>query len=353
VKKYLIFGNAESVHILKWVKELIKYFEVFIISSKGVHPEIESLVPKDQIFRFNLNIGTRGGNYKILIKYFRIKKIIKSIKPDFVNPHYVTSHGFLIALIKEFNLVPFALIQTTWGTDILVTPFSNKIYYLLTAFSLNKANLITSDSEYMTTVIQQISVSEIITFSFGLDELPEISLSDKDENLYYSNRMLTENYNIKEVIDFFRLIIYQNPKARLVISHDGDQRKYLESYSKELGLDNKIRFLGFISLEEQTKLYKQSQFYLSLPKSDSTSVSLIEAMAYGCIPILSNIPANHEWIKDGINGIIYRKQGFNVGNFKEVLSRREIIARNNREIVKERAIFPDLMKQFVEKINQI
>jgi glycosyltransferase involved in cell wall biosynthesis len=353
MKKYLIFGNAESVHILKWVKELIRYFEVYIISSKGVHPEISSLIQNDHIYKLDLNIESDGGNYRILKKYFLVKKIIKTINPDFVNPHYITSHGFLIALIKKFHIHPFRLIQTTWGTDILVTPFRNKIYYLLTKFSLDKANLITSDSEYMTGVIKKISSSETMTFSFGLDELPEISLSEKDENLFYSNRMLTDNYNIKEVIDLFNLITQLNPVARLVISHDGDQRKYLENYAKELGLENKVTFIGFVSLEDQIRFYRQAQFYLSLPIYDSASVSLIEAMAYGCIPILSDIPANHEWIKDGINGIIYRNQDFNVIKFSEFLSNKETIARMNRKIIEERGIFPESMKHFVEKINQI
>jgi L-malate glycosyltransferase len=353
MKKYLIFGNAESVHILKWVKELIKYFEVFIISSKGIHSEISTIVQNDHIYKLDLSIGPTGGNYQVLIKYFKIKKLIKAIKPDFVNPHYITSHGFLVALIKKFNKYPFRLIQTTWGTDILVTPFKNKVYYFLTKFSLDKANLITSDSEYMTGIIRKISLSKTITFSFGLDELPEISLEDKNENLFYSNRMLTENYNIKGVIDFFNLIAQSNLNARLIISHDGDQRNYLEIYSKQLGLENKISFVGFISLEEQIRIYRESQFYLSLPLSDSTSVSLIEAMAYGCIPVLSDIPANHEWIKDGVNGIIYRNKEFDVARFLAVNSRKETIARMNRKIVEEKGIFPVSMKHFIEKIIQI
>jgi glycosyltransferase involved in cell wall biosynthesis len=353
MKKYLIFGNAESVHLLKWVKELVKYFEVFIISSKGVHPEIAALIQKDHLNILDLYIGPTGGNYKILEKYFNVKNLIKTIEPDFVNPHYVTSHGFLIALIKNFSNFPFRLIQTTWGTDILVTPFKNKLYYNLTKFSLDKANLITSDSEYMTSVIKTISGSETMTFSFGLDELPDISLDTKDVNLFYSNRMLTENYNIKGVIDLFNLIVQSNPNALLIISHDGEQRKYLEDYSKQIGLENKITFVGFISLEEQIRLYREAQFYLSLPVSDSTSVSLIEAMAYGCIPVLSDIPANHEWIKDGVNGIIFRKEDFNLSKFLEFSSNNITIARTNRKIIEERGIFPESIKHFVEKINQI
>jgi hypothetical protein len=29
-------------------------------------------------------------------------------------------------------------------------------------------------------------------------------------------------------------------------------------------------------------------------------------MAYGCVPIVSDLPSNKEWIKDGVNGFIVR-----------------------------------------------
>lgn len=353
MKKYILFGNAESVHIVKWVRELNKYFDVFVISSTNVHPEISALIPRHRIFKLDMQIGAKGGNYQIIKKYYAVKSIISSIGPDFINPHYITSHGFLLAIISKFNLHRYKLIQSTWGTDILVTPFKNKIYYHLTKFALNQADLITSDSDYMTEIIRKLSKSETITFTFGLDEIPDISNSQKEENLFYSNRMLIENYNIREVILLFSRISKVNSLARLVISHDGELRNELEGLSKELGLQDKIAFKGFISPEEQISWYNKSQFYISIPTSDSTSVSLLEAMAYGCIPILSDIPANHEWIKDGVNGIIYRKTDFDISRISDILEQKDVIAERNRKIITQKGIFPDSIRNFVEKINQL
>lgn len=44
-------------------------------------------------------------------------------------------------------------------------------------------------------------------------------------------------------------------------------------------------------------LYKNDVF-ISIPSSDSTSVSLLEAMCCGLFPIVSDLPANREWIHD-------------------------------------------------------
>jgi glycosyltransferase involved in cell wall biosynthesis len=350
MKKYLVIGNAESVHLVKWIKELLKYFEVFVLSSKGVRSEIIDLLPEQNIFTLDLKISEKGGNYKLLFKLFTIKKIIRGINPDYVNAHYITSHGFVAALIKKWMNSHYYLIQSAWGSDILVTSFKNKLYYLITRFSLNQSNLITSDSEYMTGIIRKLSDRDIMTFIFGLDSLPEVDVSMKNPNLFYSNRILTGNYKIEDVILLFRQISKLNPSASLIVSNDGYQRKSLENLTMELGLQNKVEFIGFVSAEAQMSIYQRAQYYISLPVSDSTSVSLIEAMAYGCIPVLSDIPANREWITDGLNGIICHGLDKDAESIFKALNKREAILSINREIVKSKAIFPDSVKSFINRI---
>ena len=352
MKKYIIIGNAQSVHVVKWVKELVKYFDVYVISSTTTHDDIHAIVEKKNVFDLNIPIKEDGRNTGLLKKYFVVKDIIKKTDPDFVNPHYVTSHGFLAAIIKKTSSLNFKLIQSAWGTDILVTPFKSKLYYQITKFCLNSANLATSDSEYMTKVINEISPVKTSTFIFGLDSLPKIKPEDKDENLYYSNRMLSENYNIDEVIRLFKKVSDKNKNARLIVSHDGKQRKQLEELTRELQIDDKVDFKGFVSLTEQLSFYKESQFYISIPTSDSTSVSLIEAMAYGCIPIVSEIPANKEWIKNNRNGIFYFP-GIAVEEIENILKNKKQVLEENRKVVRERALFPKSIKEYIATINQI
>jgi glycosyltransferase involved in cell wall biosynthesis len=41
---------------------------------------------------------------------------------------------------------------------------------------------------------------------------------------------------------------------------------------------------------------------VSTSRSDSTSISLLEAMAAGATPVVSDIPGNREWISEGEGG---------------------------------------------------
>jgi glycosyltransferase involved in cell wall biosynthesis len=43
----------------------------------------------------------------------------------------------------------------------------------------------------------------------------------------------------------------------------------------------------------------RAEVYLSASRSDSTSLSLLEAMAAGAVPVVSDIEGNREWVADG------------------------------------------------------
>ena len=121
----------------------------------------------------------------------------------------------------------------------------------------------------------------------------------------------------------------------------------------ELGLQEKIQFVGFVSEQEQISFYRTAQFYISIPESDATSVSLLEAMAYGCIPVVSDIPANHEWIREHENGLFYKDKETDIQHIKGILENKQEIVQKNREIIRQRAIFPDAIKEYVDQISTL
>lgn len=349
-QKYLIFGNAESVHLLKWVKELQKYFDVIVVSSLGFMPELDELLAEDKKYAFKIKQNENGASTGFLGKLLRLQKIINQCKPHFVNAHYISSHGFLVALAKIESKHKFKFIASAWGTDVLVFPWKNKVFLQVMKFILSKADWITSDSEYMSDVIKKIKHIEVLTFTFGLDSLPEYKPAKQDENLFFSNRGLSPNYNIDWVLNVFSIIYQKEPKSRLIVSNDGEEKDKLIKQSKKLGIEKAVAFIGFAKEKEQADIYARACGYFSLPSSDSTSVSLLEALAYGCIPILSDIPANREWVTDGVNGLLIKKD-LSIEKFNELRQRHIQIAENNRKLISNKAIFPNLIREFVNKIT--
>lgn len=342
--KICFLGDAASIHIRRWCE----YFrdkgdKVSIISFREAEiPGVNVIYIGDK-----LNINSEGGNLTYLKKIWTIKKIISDLKPDIVNAHYLTSYGFLAALTRIKPLV-----VSTWGSDILVTPKRNIIYKKLTEFVIKRSNLITSDSNFMSEEIVNLGGKKenIITAPMGIDitNFNLVGRSTENRNTFLSMRTLCKNSNIEYILTAFKNVIKEKPDAKLIITNSGELEREILDLIKKLALESNVEFLGFIDRERVEELLKTCDVYLSTPTSDSTSVNLLEAMACGIFPIVSNIPANKEWIESEINGLIV--EALNVDKLTKAMlkalennSLRECAINVNHKIINERAIWSDNM----------
>jgi glycosyltransferase involved in cell wall biosynthesis len=70
-------------------------------------------------------------------------------------------------------------------------------------------------------------------------------------------------------------------------------------------LRQRIRFCNGLARAQLVEELQRSQVYVSLSRSDGTSSSLLEAMACGAFPVISDIPQNREWVTpEEDNGIL-------------------------------------------------
>ena len=342
---YFIMADGKSPHTYKWVKELSKHFTVYIVSFNGFSDAVLTCVTANRCYDLTVDINTGGGNFKVLKSIRSVANILKLVNPDYLNAHYITSYGTVGVLAAKISGYKGKIIMSAWGSDILVTPWKNKMYFYLTKWLLNNSDMVTSDSDYMSKRIWDICASShIMTFPFGVENVPEMSFCEKDYNWYFSNRALEHNYNVDKIIRFFSLIYKNNNAARLIIANDGSECTNLKYMVQEMGLNAVVNFVGFLSAEEQIYYYKKCGFYLSVPSSDSTSVSLLEAMAYGCFPIVSDLPANREWVTDCINGVI----GL---NFYTGSASHKTIFTKNRSIIANKAIWKKNIERYIQRLT--
>ena len=68
---------------------------------------------------------------------------------------------------------------------------------------------------------------------------------------------------------------------------------------------DKVQFTGYINQEELPRYYNEADVYISPSHVDGSSVSLMEAMACGLPCLVSDIPANKEWVTEGENGWLF------------------------------------------------
>ena len=132
---------------------------------------------------------------------------------------------------------------------------------------------------------------------------------------------LTEIKNQEFLIRFMPELIKKDPSIRLIIAGDGDLRIELENLSKDLGVKDKVIFLG--TSDRVNELLMASDLFLFPSLREDLGIATIEAQASGLKSILStNVPSEvdvtdkiifldldeKKWIQEIIKSKSYKRE---------------------------------------------
>ncbi|MBI5259543.1 MAG: glycosyltransferase [Burkholderiales bacterium] len=351
--KLVLLGDGESPHLLKWARALAPRVTLFAASSRGFAPALAALLPAER----RLSLGTRpafeGGNVGVLRCLPRLAAWLRQVQPDWVHAHYLTSHGTLAWAARALWRLDYRIAGSAWGSDILVTPQRSALMRMLTRRVLRACSLCTSDSQHMAAAMRVLGAGEVMTFPFGLEALPPLP-DAKQPALCFANRGLEPIYAPERVLAAFEVIARAWPEAELVVANEGSLQAALVEQARASSVGARVRFVGRLDAQAQATWYARARWYLSLPRSDSVSVSVLEAMAHGCIPLLSDLPANRELVRDGDNGLILRDGASPAPAVLQALAARaETIALGNHEWVARHALFAPAVERFVARLEAL
>jgi glycosyltransferase involved in cell wall biosynthesis len=353
MERYVLLGDGESPHLLKWARALAGDFELYAASSRGFAAGFDSVVPASRQLALRTRPDVAGGNVGVLRALPRLASWLRSVRADWIHAHYVTSHGTLAWLARRLYGLRAQLVCSAWGSDILVAPERSAVVRWVTSRVLRASALTTSDSQHMASRMQALGAREVMVFPFGLDALPPDG-GAKVERLWFANRALEPLYAPHRILDVFAAASRVWPDAELVIANDGSLRSALEQAAAVAPWGARVRFLGRLESVTQAHWYDRARWYLSLPASDSVSVSVLEAMAHGCVPVLSDLPANRELVQHGLNGVIVGDDpAAAVAAMESIAARAPQIARDNRQWIGAHAIFPQAVARFVARLQEL
>lgn len=260
-------------------------------------------------------------------------------QPDLVDAHFVPNYGLLGVLSGRRPLS-----VTAWGSDLLVSGPRDPLQRARAHFVLSRADLVLADAENLAVAARALGAvpSRTYTIPWGVDLARFHPAGEREPGLLISTRMHEPIYDLPTMIAGVAPVLARHPEVRLVVAGDGSLRSDLERLAARLLPSGRVRFVGRLSSEALAQWLARAEIYLSASRSDSTSVSLLEALACGAVPVVSDIPGNREWVSDGIDA-----QLFSPGNpvsLRNALERaledpewRERARRIGRHIVEERA----------------
>ena len=353
--RLVLLGDGDSPHLLKWARALAPQVELWAASSRGFAPGFDALVPAGR----RLALGTRpdfdGGNAALLLQLPRLARWLHRVRPDWIHAHYLTSHGTLAWLATRLLGAPGRLVGSAWGSDVLVTPQRSALMRWTTRRVLRACALSTSDSQVMAQRMHELGAGEVMVFPFGLETLPPRPAAGiKQDHLFFANRALEPIYDPQRVLQLFAGIAATWPDAELVVANEGSLRPLLQQQAAAAGLAQRVRFVGRLDAATQAQCYARARWYISQPQSDSVAVSVLEALAQGCIPLLSDLPANHELVRCGDNGWLAQGDELpTVEQLQPLLERAEAIAAANHAWIAGHAMFAPCVARFLDRLRAL
>jgi glycosyltransferase involved in cell wall biosynthesis len=360
--RLVLIGDGESPHLLKWARALTDAGDeqVWVASSRGFLPGFNGLVSAERRLSLLPEADHGASKLELLAKLPKLARWLKQVDADWLHAHYLTSHGTLAWLAKRVWGLRAEIVGSAWGSDILLTPQRSLAYRWLTRRVLRACLLTTSDSAHMARRMSQLGAPEVMTFPFGLEAMP-VQLGIKSPWLFFTNRGLEPLYRPERVLAFFARMAAAQPDARLVVANVGSLAARLPAQARALGLSvgsidagHQVQFVGRLDTKAQDEAYARARWYVSLPETDSVSVSVLEAMAHGCIPLLSDLPANRELVRAGSNGLILADDGgVNPDTLLALLSRAERIAQENRAWIASHGLFAPAVERFLARLREL
>lgn len=323
-KKLLLVGaTAGSVHVKNYYYLIRDYFsEVLIVGNSAVD------YCQHEVIDFSIRNPLNA-----LRNIRKLKSIIKKFNPDIIHVHQANSCAYITS---KANTVNKPLVLTTWGSDVLLMPQKGFLHRRIVKYVLENADVITADANFMAKSISDLGIhKKVVIANFGID-YNEIDIPEK-KKIIYSNRLHVPLYRIDLIIKAFADFEKEYPGWKLVLGARGDQTQELKELAAVKLKDGSYEFIGFVDQEENKRQYLQALIWVSVPESDGTSISLLEAMGYGCIPVVSDLPANEEWITNGENGIVVKGDSLTTALTAAVNMNLDIAQKRNIDLVLNKA----------------
>jgi glycosyltransferase involved in cell wall biosynthesis len=130
----------------------------------------------------------------------------------------------------------------------------------------------------------------------------ELHIAEDAVVLLYVGR-LTHQKNLFVLVDTLAQLRNKMSQVILLVVGTGELSSPLIQYAEERGVTN-VKFCGFIPNDELPRIYGCADFFIMASVYEGQPVALLEAMAAGLPPIVSNIPTMEHLVTESGAGIV-------------------------------------------------
>ena len=232
---------------------------------------------------------------------------------DLLHAHYAVPHATSAWLAKEMlGRDGFRIVTTLHGTDITLVG-QDPSFQAITQFSIQRSDGITAVSDYL-------KRETVDHFAVGPDRIRVVpnfvdleryrrdafpchrsKLAEPGEKIVTHISNFRSVKRVVDVVHIFARIAGRMP-ARLLFVGDGPERVRVQQLAEELGIGERVLFLGKQS--SVAELLSCSDLFLLPSEHEAFGLVALEAMACGVPVIATRVGGIPEVITDGASGYL-------------------------------------------------
>jgi glycosyltransferase involved in cell wall biosynthesis len=349
--KILYFSLGYSTHDYRFLKSISEGgHEVFFVQLEGNKRQVEDRPVPPDVQLVLWKGGREPFHWSNLARLvFDFRRLTREIKPDLVHAGPIQTCAF-IAILSGFH----PILSMSWGFDLMDDVHRNKCWEWVTCYTLKRSAFFTSDA--MVTrdkaVAYGMNPEKTIVFPWGVDlghfsptiDYRPSTTANRPLSAFtlFCNRAWETYYGVDVFVRAFVKVAEQNESVDLILLGGGSLGGQLRQILKSGDVLDRVTFGGQVSQTELPSWYHKADLYISPSHVDGSSVSLMEALACGLPCLVSDIPANKEWVVEDENGWLFRDGDVNhlTEKILAAISQRERmpeIGRSSRRMAEMRA----------------
>ena len=135
---------------------------------------------------------------------------------------------------------------------------------------------------------------------------PDNSVSRENDLLLYVGR-LKKYKRVDIVFEAMSVLRKQGYPLRFVIAGNGDDLTRLKQRCKELELEARVEFTGFVSEEKKIELLRRAALFINTSEKEGWGITNVEAAACGTVVVANDAPGLRDSVIDNQTGMLYKE----------------------------------------------
>ena len=289
---------------------------------------------------------------------FRFRQALARTKPDIV---HINTAFEPRAIIRDLVLARSAggrpVVLHVHGGRFVLQKFSNGMMARIAIALLRSASAVIALSETEAEALKKLAPGvrvEVVPNAVDTKQFPDLERKwTNDKTIVFLGRLHTAK-GLDDIVEVCRLLDGQGFKFRFSCYGAGpDQDKFLSSMRSILG--DRFKYGGVVSGTAKIRALNDADILLLPSQFEGLPLALLEAMAAGCVPVVSDRGSIGSVVDDGRNGFLIQPGDHMqiVGKLKYLLSEGETGWRGYRRDAREsvRARFD--IAGYLDRLRQI